>query len=170
MRRTGMALMAVALLLSACGMESGEGTAAMEALSGPVTEPKAGAEEAATPATTESRRAVTAPGARAVELPADTGVNASAVPMGKEEVLALAQANGCLDCHRVDAQLIGPSWQAVSARYRDDPAAQVFLVEKVKRGGKGNWNEVTGGIPMPPYSPRVSDEDIEKLVSFVLSL
>jgi hypothetical protein len=37
-------------------------------------------------------------------------------------------------------------------------------------GGKGNWTDVTGGIPMPPYSPRVSDEDIAGLVDFILSL
>ncbi|MDH5694727.1 MAG: cytochrome C, partial [Gammaproteobacteria bacterium] len=44
------------------------------------------------------------------------------------------------------------------------------LIEKVKKGGKGNWTQVTGGVPMPPYSPRVSDGDIETLVDFVLSL
>jgi len=44
------------------------------------------------------------------------------------------------------------------------------LIAKVKTGGKGNWTAVTGGVPMPPYSPRVSDENIEKLVDFVLGL
>jgi len=44
------------------------------------------------------------------------------------------------------------------------------LINKVKRGGKGNWLQVTGGVPMPPYSPRVSDANIESLVDFVLSL
>ena len=40
----------------------------------------------------------------------------------------------------------------------------------MKKGGKGNWTEVTGGVPMPPFSPRVADEDIEKLVDFVRRL
>jgi cytochrome c len=43
-------------------------------------------------------------------------------------------------------------------------------VEKVKKGGKGNWTAVTGGVPMPPNSPRVPDGDIEKLVTFLLAL
>jgi cytochrome c len=57
----------------------------------------------------------------------------------------------------------------VSKRYKGDPGAKARLVAKVKAGGKGNWTEVTGGVSMPPYSPRVSDENIEKLVTFVLS-
>ena len=40
------------------------------------------------------------------------------------------------------------------------------MLELRKKGGKGNW----GQAPMPPYSPRVADADIEKLVDFVLSL
>jgi cytochrome c len=44
------------------------------------------------------------------------------------------------------------------------------MERKVKKGGKGNWTKVTGGAPMPPYSPRVSDANIEKLVDFILGL
>lgn len=44
------------------------------------------------------------------------------------------------------------------------------LAKKIAKGGKGNWTEVTNGVPMPPNSPRVSDADIEKLATFVLSL
>ena len=58
----------------------------------------------------------------------------------------------------------------VAARYKNDTEARAKLVAKVKAGGKGNWTEVTGGMAMPPYSPRVSDHDIETLVDFVLSL
>ena len=84
--------------------------------------------------------------------------------------LALAQANGCLACHRIDSKLVGPAWRDVSRKYKGDPNARERLIHKVKKGGQGSWTDVTGGIAMPPYSPRVSDEDIEKLVSFVLSL
>lgn len=88
----------------------------------------------------------------------------------KEAMLALAKKSGCLVCHAMDKKLVGPSWIDVAARYKGDPKAKATLIEKVKKGGKGNWTKVTGGVPMPPNSPKVSDADIEKLVSFVLSM
>jgi len=84
--------------------------------------------------------------------------------------LELAKKSGCLACHSVDKKIVGPAWKDVSAKYKGDAGAKARLIEKVKKGGKGNWTQVTGGVAMPPYSPRVSDENIEKLVTFVLSL
>lgn len=86
------------------------------------------------------------------------------------DALALAQKSGCLACHGVEKKVVGPAWKDVSAKYKGDAEAKARLIAKVKAGGKGNWTEVTGGVPMPPYSPRVADADIEKLVTFVLSL
>lgn len=84
--------------------------------------------------------------------------------------LELAKKSGCLACHSVDKKVVGPGWKDVAAKYKGNAGAKAALVDKVKKGGKGNWTEVTGGVPMPPYSPRVADADIEKLVDFVLSL
>jgi cytochrome c len=84
--------------------------------------------------------------------------------------LDLAKKSGCLACHSVDKKVVGPAWKDVAAKYKGDAGAKATLVEKVKKGGKGNWTKVTGGAPMPPYSPRVKDADIEKLVDFVLAL
>lgn len=84
--------------------------------------------------------------------------------------LELAKKSGCLACHSVEKKVVGPAWQDVANKYKGDASAKATLVDKVKKGGKGNWTEVTGGVPMPPYSPRVADADIEKLVDFVLGL
>lgn len=88
----------------------------------------------------------------------------------QEEAKALAKKSGCFACHSIDHKVVGPAWMDVSKRYKDDDGARERLIKKVHTGGKGSWTEVTGGMAMPPYSPRVSDEDIEKLVDFVLSL
>lgn len=93
-----------------------------------------------------------------------------ALPSAKPDTLTLAKQSGCLACHGVDKKVVGPAWKDVSARYKNDTEAKTKLIAKIKAGGKGNWTEVTGGMPMPPYSPRVSDRDIEILVDFVLSL
>ncbi len=82
----------------------------------------------------------------------------------------LAKKSGCTACHAIDKKVVGPGWAAVGQRYKGDAAAKDTLIGKVKKGGKGNWTEVTKGVPMPPYSPRVSDADIGELVDFILSL
>ncbi|MCF6336442.1 MAG: c-type cytochrome [Gammaproteobacteria bacterium] len=84
--------------------------------------------------------------------------------------LALAKKSGCLACHGVDKKIVGPSWKDVAAKYKGDAGAKDRMIAKVKKGGKGNWTKITGGAPMPPYSPRVSDENIEKLVDFIMTL
>ena len=88
----------------------------------------------------------------------------------KEAALALAKKSGCLACHSVEKKVVGPAWMDVSKRYKGDDTVKERLVKKVMTGGKGNWTDVTGGVPMPPYSPRVADADIDTLVTFVLSL
>lgn len=84
--------------------------------------------------------------------------------------LDLAKASGCLACHSVDAKVVGPAWKDVAAKYKGQGDAKATLVESIKKGSKGKWTAVTGGVPMPPYSPRVSDENINKLAEFVLGL
>lgn len=84
--------------------------------------------------------------------------------------LELAKKSGCLACHSVDAKVVGPAWKDVAAKYKGNAGAKDMLIGKVKAGGKGNWTDVTGGVPMPPYSPRVADADIDKLVTFILGL
>lgn len=86
--------------------------------------------------------------------------------LSKDEALALAKKSGCLACHSIEKKVVGPAWKDVSAKYKGDGSMKAKLVAKVKAGGKGVW----GQVPMPPYSPRVADADIEKLVDFVLSI
>jgi len=90
--------------------------------------------------------------------------------LAQANALDIARKSGCLACHSVEKKVVGPAWKDVAARYKDDASARDALIAKVKNGGKGNWSEVTGGLAMPPYSPRVSDADIETLVDFVLGL
>jgi len=94
------------------------------------------------------------------------GLTAMAASTSVLADLDLAKKSGCLACHSVEKQIVGPAWKDVGAKYKGDAGAKAALIEKVKKGGKGTW----GTAPMPPYSPRVPDEDIEKLVDFVLSL
>ena len=79
--------------------------------------------------------------------------------------LELARTNGCLLCHGVDTGLIGPSWNDVADRYRDNANARAVLFNSIKNGSNGEW----GLVGMLPNSA-VSDADIEALVEFILRL
>ena len=96
--------------------------------------------------------------------------SAGALVTQAPDTASLAKKDGCTECHSIDKKLIGPAFRDIAAKYKDDGRARSALVEKVRKGGKGNWTEVTGGVPMPPHSPRLSDADIRRLVDWVLSL
>lgn len=88
----------------------------------------------------------------------------------RDEMLTLAQGSGCFACHSLDEKVVGPSWRDIALRYTDDGNARPALIDKVKNGGDGNWSDVTQGVAMPPYAPRVSDKHVAQLVDFILSL
>jgi len=77
----------------------------------------------------------------------------------------LAQKSGCLACHAIDSTFVAPAWTDVADRYKDIANAKAILIDKISNGGEGNWDGT-----MPPYSPRVSDANIEALADFILSL
>jgi cytochrome c len=79
--------------------------------------------------------------------------------------LALAQKNACMSCHGVDKKIVGPAYKEVAAKYKGDAGAEAKLFAKVKAGGKGVW----GQVPMPP-NPQVKDEDLHKILKWILSL
>ena len=121
-----------------------------------------------TVAESASPAAMAAPPATPSSPPATA--DAAAVVPASASALDLARKSGCLACHSVDKKVVGPAWKDVAARYKNDANAKALLVTKVKTGGKGSWTDVTGGAPMPPYSPRVPDADITTLVDFILAL
>jgi len=108
--------------------------------------------------------------AKWLAIPAAVALLALSGQASAEDGLALAKKSGCLACHSVEKKVVGPAWMDVSKRYKGDAGARDRLIAKVKKGGKGNWTKVVGKAVMPPYSPRVSDENIGKLVDFVLGL
>jgi cytochrome c len=79
----------------------------------------------------------------------------------------LAKKNGCIACHSIDKKLMGPAWMDVSKRYKGDPKAEARLIEKVSKGGSGNW----GKAAMPAIDASGKKQgDIKQLVEFILSL
>ncbi len=80
-----------------------------------------------------------------------------------DEGLKLIEGADCLSCHKIDAKLVGPSYQDVAAKYTDADIDK--LAQKVIEGGKGNW----GDIPMTPH-PGLDKENAKLMVKYILSL
>lgn len=111
-----------------------------------------------------------------------------------EDMPELAKKSGCTACHSVEKKIVGPAWRDVSKAYNKvgatgtavDPKTyqttqkvadilkehgkstpEAWLIEKVSKGGKGNWFT---GTAMIPNAPKVSEADIKTLVEFILKL
>lgn len=77
----------------------------------------------------------------------------------------LISYSDCDDCHREDTRAKGPSFTDIAKRY---PIRQVYidlLARKVISGGTGVW-----GYPVMGAHPKLSMEDAQAMVSFILSL
>ncbi|MES9883522.1 MAG: c-type cytochrome [Sedimenticola sp.] len=123
------------------------------------------ADPEATKVATAAPAPVVAPAPVPAPAPAPEPSPMEAAPAGDSDPLAVAQAKGCMGCHQVDTQVLGPSYKDVAAKYKGDAAAFEVLVTKVKGGGSGTW----GPIPMPPNA-HVPEADIRTVVAWVLSL
>ena len=92
------------------------------------------------------------------------GAEAAAAPAAMSPAMDLATKNGCTACHGVNNKIVGPGFNEVQARYKDQTDAEDRLVAKVKSGGQGVW----GSIPMPPNG-HLKDDDLKTLVKWILS-
>jgi cytochrome c len=98
-----------------------------------------------------------------VAAPAPAAAAPAAGPAAAPVPTALLQANACLACHGVDNKVMGPSFAAVRAKYKDQADASAVLADKIRNGSTGAW----GSIPMPGQG-HVKDEDLKVLVGWIL--
>lgn len=80
---------------------------------------------------------------------------------GKNLVLSL----DCKSCHKEAEKSIGPAYKQVAQKYNKDKNATDYLTQKIIRGGAGVWGEVA----MPAH-PTISGGDVQKIVTWILSL
>jgi cytochrome c len=80
---------------------------------------------------------------------------------------ALAKKSSCFECH-ADKNPTGPTFHQIAEKYKTDPVARRTLSDAIRKGSKGNWTAVSKGVPMPPYSRRLTDAQISHLVDWLL--
>ena len=77
---------------------------------------------------------------------------------------ALIESSGCKACHSYEKQSVGPAYNAVAARYERTNETTNMLVNKILKGGKGNWGERA----MPAQA--VSEQEAGHIVDYILAL
>ena len=79
--------------------------------------------------------------------------------------LEIMESLDCRSCHKNNEMSMGPSFLAVSTKYKNNPNAIAYLSNKIKKGGSGVW----GNTAMPAH-PDLSDENAKTIVNWVLGL
>ena len=77
----------------------------------------------------------------------------------------LIAKSDCKSCHNTFKKTIGPAYIEVAKKYATTEENAVMLVNKVKNGGYGVW-----GSQVMSAHPNDSEEDIRKMVDYILSL
>ena len=82
-----------------------------------------------------------------------------------QDGLQLVVKSDCLTCHKIAEGSIGPSYEAIAAKYADNKENIDLLSGKIINGGVGIW----GQVPMSAH-PAVTKADAEKMVKYILLL
>lgn len=96
--------------------------------------------------------------------------------------------SGCITCHAMDKDKIGPAYNLVAQRYAS-PSPEVlaylkgekpaeYLFKKVRSGTKPklnkNWVKSSSGKPYglmtPNSASKISDQDLKSLIEYILAL
>ncbi|MEK8088555.1 c-type cytochrome [Thermithiobacillus plumbiphilus] len=116
------------------------------------------------PADSESINVAGRPGN--IDIP--DGKNKESSMSTAESGQAIMQKSDCMSCHAVDRKMVGPAYAWVAYRYKGDSTAVDKLADKIKVGGAGNWNDLTGGIPMPAH-PQLTQGQTKAMAEWILS-
>lgn len=87
-------------------------------------------------------------------------------PLAKEAPgLSAIRASDCFNCHHATQKLIGPSFNEIAKRYKNDPAAFDQSVSRVISGSAKVWGE----IPMLPH-PNLTRDKVGSMIRWIYSL
>jgi cytochrome c len=81
----------------------------------------------------------------------------NAMPKGER----IARKNNCFGCHRVDMDLVGPSFKNIAKKYKDAPQT---IVKSIKEGSRGKWSSTK---VMPAFK-KLDDKRVEILKEWII--
>ncbi|ACG57849.1 cytochrome c class I [Hydrogenobaculum sp. Y04AAS1] len=166
MKKTLLGAAVLALGLVACSHQQSS-----ESSSASSEQPAAATTSTPSSPSTTSTSTTTTSSSSSAQICSGTGaqqVCASASSINQDDakkLVAMAGTKGCLACHAVDKQVVGPAWIDVAKKYAGKPNAVETLAKGIKNGNQGIW----GAVPMPAQTS-LSDADAKQLAQMVLAL
>lgn len=117
---------------------------------------------------------------------ASIGFTQVANALSADEAKKVMQKSGCIACHDMQKDKIGPSYESVAERYaKMDEETKKYLagkspkdhiIEKVRKGSAKNKNWTKSkdgksfGVMTPTPASRISDADLGALVDYILAM
>ncbi|MEK6749957.1 MAG: c-type cytochrome [Pseudomonadota bacterium] len=96
------------------------------------------------------------------------GFGSSAWAVDAEAAKTFARQHNCFTCHAIDKKKIGPSYQAVATKYRNNANAESLLITHVTMGAKMKFPDGHEEDHMAIKSP--DKDQIKNLVAWILTL
>ncbi len=87
----------------------------------------------------------------------------------KSEGYKLVKANGCLACHAVDQNKVGPSYKIIAQRNKKQfgDKALAEIEKAIEKGSKGRYKDLGITAVMPPYG-YLGKQKIEIIAKWIL--
>ena len=177
MKKTLLGAAVLALGLVACShqqsssSESSSASSEQSAAATTSSTPSSSSTTSSTTSTSSASSSSSASSTSSAQICSGTGaqqVCASASSINQDaakKLVAMAGTKGCLACHAVDKQVVGPAWIDVAKKYAGKSNAVDELAKAIKNGNQGIW----GAVPMPAQT-NLSDADAKQLAQMVLAL
>lgn len=169
----GLSAAALALGVAACSKQqssSGESSSSSSGSTEQSTTPSATTSSSSSSSSTTSASSSSSSSSSSNQICSGTGsmqVCASSASIDQDaakKLVAMAQSKGCLACHAVDKQVVGPAWIDVAKKFHGQANAVAELAKRIKNGGVGVW----GQVQMPPQ--QLTDAEAKQLAQMVLAL
>ncbi len=84
------------------------------------------------------------------------------IPAGYAKILS----SDCKACHTIDKKSVGPTYTAISERYKNKSDAAGILSKKIIAGGGGSW----GTEHVMSAHPQLSMDEVTEMVNFILDI
>ena len=77
----------------------------------------------------------------------------------------LIDGSDCFSCHKLHETSIGPSYQAVAEKYKNDPKSYPILASRIMNGSVGIWGEHAMAA-----HPDISQQEATTIVEYIMSI
>jgi cytochrome c len=84
----------------------------------------------------------------------------------------LAEEKQCMQCHAIDKDTIGPSFQTIQTTYKTMKHPQAKLIEVMRLGSDAHLGSMWGRARMPDGSerPPINDREAKQLARWILTM